>query len=353
MDEASVSLDVRRTARLFFARELREGVVSERDLTSRPEVVSALRSRPVPNAGIRVVQRLAMKAGRLDYENGFLADVRRARRAVLGPLAEAPPRFLIRVDEFPDSSALDHAPDRWRVASRQFHETLREAGVPYLMAIVPQYTHAPLDPKATGGRPLTDEDAVFIEQMGREGVTFAQHGATHRTRRSDSRRRSELCGLDAHSTEALIAQGRQRLADVGIEPRIFVPPFNRFDATQFDQLARHFDVIGGGPESVPLLGFHGGPTWRGDAVFLPCYQPLYARAAELPTVVERLVARGVGEWVPIVLHLSWELGDRFRSLAMFARAVAAHASSWTCLLDEVDATRTPSSADALPGTGTG
>ena len=350
MTRPSVTEDALRSARLSFASELLDGTISEQELATRTEVISAFRSRPVPRAELRIAQRLAMKAGLLDFESGFLSSVLKARRAMLGARAEGPPRFLIRVDEFPDAGALD-ASERGLAASKAFHETLVAERVPYLMAILPQYTHRPLDPVATGGHPLGAEDCAFIERMRRKGVTFAQHGTTHRTRYASQRHRSELSGLGPQELEALLADGRERLAKVGVFPRIFVPPFNRFDASQFSTLARHFDVIGGGPESLPYMGFHGSPLWRGDAVFLPCYAPLYAGAAELSPVIDRVVGLAPGTWIPIVLHVAWEIGDGFRSLAVFAQKVASYAASWGDFLQAVDASRAPSGARpaAIPG----
>lgn len=291
-----------------------------------------------------------MKAGLRDFESGFLFSALKARRAMLGARASGPPRFLIRVDEFPDAAGLD-VTERGLAASKAFHETLAAEGVPYLMAIVPQHTHRPLDPAATGGHALGAEDCVFIEQMAQEGVTFAQHGTTHRTRYANPRRRSELSGLRPEETEVLIADGRERLARAGVFPRVFVPPFNRFDASQYSDLARHFDVIGGGPESVPLMGFHGSPVWRDEAVFLPCYAPYYAGAAKLRPVIDRVVGLAPGTWIPIVLHVAWEINDGFRSLAAFARKVAPYAASWCDFLQAVDASRTPITAEpeASPG----
>jgi hypothetical protein len=328
-----------RTARLFFADELRDGVISDRDLATRADVLRVFAPQRVPRLEKRVAQRLAMKANLLDFERGFLSAVLRARRAMLGDAAARPPKFLIRVDEFPDSKAFDDAPDRWRAVSKAFHETLSDAGVPYLMAIVPQYTHRPLDPSASGGRPLDDNDQALLAQMAAENVMFAQHGTTHRTRYRSPRRRSELCGLGPLETMALIDDGLERLAQVGVFPRVFVPPFNRFDLRQFSQLAQHFDVVGGGPENVPLIGFRGAPTWEGEAVFLPCYAPLYASANTLPTVIDRLSELAIGTWVPIVLHLSWEIGDGFRSLKAFAERVAPYAASWDDFLRSVELSR--------------
>jgi hypothetical protein len=324
-------------------------MISEQDLAARTDVLDVFRSRPVPRAELRIAQRLAMKAGLLDYESGFLATVIQARRAMLGAQASGPPRFLVRVDEFPDAAGLD-SPERRTGASKAFHETLAEHGVPYLMAIVPQHTRSYLDPTATGGHPLMTEDHAFIQQMGREGVTFAQHGTSHRTLYASARRRSELSGLAPCELEALIDDGLERLAQAGVTPRVFVPPFNRFDASQFSSLARRFDVIGGGPENVPLMGFHGTPLWRGDAVFLPCYSPFYASAAELPPVIDRVVGLAPGTWIPIVLHVSWEFGDDFRSLAEFARKIAPYAVHWGKFMEAADASRTPiiGQAGAVP-----
>jgi Uncharacterized protein conserved in bacteria (DUF2334) len=339
--------DALRTARLFFSDEFRDGAITDRDLAAHGDQLAVFGSGPVPTLGVRTAQRLALKAKLLDFEKPFLSRVRTARRALLGPGADGPPKFLVRVDEFPDSRALDDGPERWRRATRAFHETLSAGGVPYLMAVVPQYTHRPLDPAGIGGGPLDDDDRTVIEQMARENVTFAQHGLTHRTRYHSPRRRSELCGLQERDTEALIVGGRERLADVGVSPRVFIPPFNRFDPRQLPQLARHFDVIGGGPETVALMGYLGGPVWRGDAVFLPCYAPLYAGAGELEPVAERMVELAVGTWVPLVIHISWEIGDGFRSLSALARTVAPYAISWDEFLQAVDRSRAES---AVPPT---
>lgn len=333
--------DALRSARLHFYDELADGVISVAELESRPNLLRVFASRPVPNAGLRAGQRLAMKARRLDFESGFLAKVMRARREVLGGFrAAAAPKFLIRVDEFPDAAAFDHS-ERGLAASKVFHETLAAAGVPYLMAIVPQYTHRPLDPSASGGRPLDSEDKAFIEQMRSAGVTFAQHGTTHRTRYATPARRSELVGLEAEPLERLISDGLDRLAAIDVHPRVFVPPFNRFSADQLPILARHFTVVGGGPESVRLLGFRGGPLWWGQSVFLPSYTPLYGSAYELLSAVDRIVALAPGTWIPIVLHSAWEVGDQFAALRRLAHKCVPYAASWESFLAACDATKAP------------
>ena len=297
----------------------------------------ALTPARVPGLPLRVAQRVAMKLGRLDWERAWLEPLMRARREVLGPDAAAgPPRFLVRVDEFPYYTAYDRPQDI--AMSREFHAVMAAAGLPHLMSALPQLTHAPLDPRAGGGRPLGQEEIELFTQMRRDGVTFAQHGTTHRTRYAQPRRRSELCGLARAATHALLEEGRERLVQAGVgSPRVFVPPFNRFDAAQYAVLAERFDVVCGGPESVALMGFHGGPLWRDGAVYLPCYLPLYADARTILPAAERLIERAPGTWVPIVLHTSWEQPDGFAALARLAERIAPYTAGWEELLTAVDA----------------
>jgi predicted ATP-grasp superfamily ATP-dependent carboligase len=301
-------------------------------------MLQAVRTRPVPLAPERLRQRIEMKRGRLDYERDWLAPLQAARRDALGAAADAPPRFLVRVDEFPYSSGYDD-PRFGYEASLRFHEVMAGEGVRYLIAVVPQWTHDPLNPAADGGRPLDDRDRELLARMRADGVSFAQHGRTHRTRHSSPRRRSELGGLDDAALEALLDRGMRELAEVGVVPRILVPPFNRFDARQWPALSSRYDVITGGPESVVTFGFHGGPQWRGDAVYLPCYAPLYEPARVALGAVEALLDQQLGTWIPVVLHTSWEVEDDFASLRAFARRIAPYAASWDEFLQAVDESR--------------
>jgi peptidoglycan/xylan/chitin deacetylase (PgdA/CDA1 family) len=285
-----------------------------------------LKTRAVPPLAVRVAQRVAMKAGLLTHARGLV------------PGRSGAPRFLVRVDEFPHYLAADE-PGRFGIAaSRTFHQTLATAGVTYLMAILPRVATHPLDPAADGDRPLTEEEIAFLEQMGRERVTFGLHGYNHRTRYARPQRHSELCGLPERELAALLDRALAELEKASVRPRVFVPPYNRFDAAQYPLLAERFDVVCGGPESVPLMGFHPGPQWRGDAVYLPCYPPLYGTADECRPLIAELVERHVGTWVPIVLHPGWEARTP-DTLRAFADEVAPYAASWDDFLSAVDASR--------------
>jgi len=271
----------RRSARLLFSRELAAGTVQETDL-DRPDVRAAVRAHRVPPWPVRVAQRVAMKRGRLGYLDACVEPFQRARRAVLGDRAAGPPRVLVRMDEFPHYETVDQPARYGTEHFRRFHEILAEAGVPYLVAVVPTPAHAPLDPQATGARELDDGERAVLDRLAADGVTFATHGLDHRTRHASPRRHSELSGLPVAELEERLDRSHALLAEAGIEPRVFVPPFNRFDTDHYQVLARRYDVVCGGDQTVVSLGHHRTPLWRGDAVYLPAYAPATERAPRSP-----------------------------------------------------------------------
>jgi hypothetical protein len=323
---AALVSDEQRSARLVFAEELRAGRVSERDL-NRPEVASAVASRPIPPAPVRTLQRLAMKRQEFNFETRNLGPFVAARRAVLGPAAPGPPRFLVRVDEFPLAGAYEESERRDADLAR-FHTILTEAGVPYLMAVSPGVAGNYLDPTATVSRRLSDRELTTLERLRRDGVAFALHGFDHRTRDVRPRQRSELVGLGAGEVSELLDLGTARLAEAGIHPRVFAPPFNRFEAEQYEQLAERYEIVCGGPESVPLVGFHRTPLWRGSAIYMPAYAPFYGRSAEVAAAAERAIAAQAAVWIPVVLHWSWEAEGDWADLERLAQRLAGYARSW-------------------------
>lgn len=307
-------------------------------------VTGVLHSKPVPLAPLRAMERMRVKLGLLDWGKEWLEPVMRARSALLGTNAHGPPRFLVRVDEFPSSTAYYDEPAGGFEASVDFHAVMRTAGVAYLLALLPEPALDPLNPDATGTRELRAEEVELIGELHRAGIEFAQHGTTHRTRCASPRRRSELAGLTPRQLTELLDRGAARLGELGVKPRVFVPPYNRFRASQYGTLAERFDVVCGGPESIALMGFHGGPLWRGNAVYLPCYAPLYGLASTVLPEAKRLIDLAPGTWIPIVLHTRWESGDSFRSLARLAETIAPFACSWRSFLDAVERARASDSA---------
>jgi hypothetical protein len=326
--------DELRTARLLFDAELASGRVADADLR-RTEVARAVRVSGIPAPPGRVIAQLRYKLGSahetmgLDYRRAVLETAIAARASVLGTAAPGPPRFLIRVDEFPHYRAFDPQDERFGTECfERFHATLAGANVPYLIAVLPRVSREPLSPAATGSRALTREEVALLGRIPSEGVALALHGRDHRTRYASPRRRSELGGLDVADTEALIDGGLGDLAALGIEPDVFVPPYNRFDARQLAVLARRFAIVCGGPESIGRLGFQSTPQWRGQAVYLPSYGPFYGRAGTMLSAVEELIARRAAVWVPIVLHWEWEQEAEWRDLERLCALLAPYTSRW-------------------------
>ncbi|MGD9695155.1 MAG: DUF2334 domain-containing protein [Thermoleophilia bacterium] len=286
----------------------------------------ALRSRRVPPLAGRIRQRMAMRHGHLGYLADCAEPMAVTRRMVLGDDADGPPRVIVRVDEFPTAGA--YAGPGTVEDLAVFHEILRVAGVPYLMAVTPRVARDYLDPAGRESRDLRDDEIDALRRIADGGTTMALHGLDHRTVDPRPRHHSELTGRAAADLDLLLERGQAILRDLGIETPVFVPPFNRFDAEQYDVLARRFEVVCGGPESVMLLGFHGTPLWRGDAVYLPSYVPLYGRASVVQRGVADLVARRAAVWAPVTLHLSWEAEDGWDPLRRLADAIAPFSASW-------------------------
>jgi Uncharacterized protein conserved in bacteria (DUF2334) len=353
-----------RTALLHFDAELSQGLVAPqapRALPSRPPIAV----RAVPAKPLRALSQVRYKLGArprlgalrrlggIDYDGAVVRSLLTARRAVLGDGATRPPRFLIRVDEFPHYRVWQE-PERFGTASfARFHEILARAGVSYLVAVSPRVSREPLSPAVTDSRPLEDAEIAELRLLAGDGVAFGLHGRDHHTRFASPRRRSELCGLTPAQTEEKITRALAELADHDVRPEVFVPPFNRFDASQLSLLGRHFEVVCGGPESIGQLGFQGTPQWRAGTVYLPAYHPFYGRAAGMLAAVHQMIDHGAGLWVPVVLHWEWEQRGGWADLERLAALIAPYACAWGDFLAAIRrraGQASPSEAGAQSGT---
>jgi hypothetical protein len=288
---------------------------------------------------LRFSQALALKAGRLGWERNVVELLLRFRRAALGAEAPGPPRVLVRVDEFPHARAFDPHGKFGTENFRRFHAVLAEAEIPYLLAITPNVSRDYLDPEVEDRRRLDVGEIETLGTLAADRVVFGLHGADHRTRYANPRRHSELLGLSTDDAALRIDEARAVFDDLGHPTPVFVPPFNRFDDSQYPLLAERFEVVCGGPESVRLLGWQPTPVWQGEAVYLPSYAPLYGTSAEAAAGVERLMALEAGIWAPVTLHWGWELEDDFASLRRLCNLLQGIAADWTEFLAAVAATR--------------
>jgi peptidoglycan/xylan/chitin deacetylase (PgdA/CDA1 family) len=327
--------EARRTARVVFARELAAGATTEAAVTA-PDVLRRLATKPVPPAPVRFAQLVRRRRGGLDFASAVAAPLDAVRRDVLGAAAAAPPRFLVRVDEFPHYQAWDEPARFGTEGFERFHAILTEAGVPYCIAVPPRVSRRPLDPDGREWRPLDDGEVETLRRIEREGVTLALHGRDHRTRHASPRRRSELTGLDDGATAELLDTALAELAAAGVaRPEVFVPPYNRFAADQYNVLADRFPVVCSGPETLQTMGFQPTPQWRGDALYLPSYWPLYGHAREVLPAAAKLMDDNSGVWAPITLHWGWEADDGWSELEALVARIAPAAARWDDVLDVV------------------
>jgi hypothetical protein len=321
-----------RSARLLFAAELMNGTIGE-DLTRGSIVGRAVSPSPVASPVRRVADRLRLRAGLATHLTAVAPFVL-ARQAVLGSGATAPPRLLVRVDEFPRAGTFSgHGASSQ--AFVRFDELMAAAGVPYLLAVTPRVARDVLDPEAVEDRELVESELEILAALPRERVAFGLHGYNHRTRSRNPRRRSELDGLTPSGLSDRLDRAQALLQPLEIRPRVFIPPYNRFEADQYPQLASRYDVVCGGPETTTVLGLRGGPAWHEDAVYLPSYPPAYGRAGTLRAGVRSLIGGSGGLWIPLVIHWGWEADDEFRDLTRLVDEIAPFVAPWEAFLDEV------------------
>lgn len=327
------SKDETRTAGLLFGEELALGLVEPAALQV-PEVRRAVRGLLVPSGPSRRFQRARLRRGRLSYHEHVVAPYVAARRAVLGDAAEGRPKLVVRVDGFPHHEAFAAAPGRRTEDAAAVHGVLRDAGVPYLMSILPRVPDRPLDREADGWREHDASEAELLAELRRDGVAFALQGLDHRTRSAKASSPSEFTGLKRPELEERLDAAQDTLRDAALHADVFVAPWDRFDASAWPTLAERFDVVCGGEHTIETLGFHPGPSWRGGAVWLPSYPPLYGTAAELLPVVRDLVAAQTALWIPLTLRWDRERAAGLDGLRALCELLAAEqaARSWDDLL---------------------
>jgi hypothetical protein len=323
--------DQERSRRLLFWTELDDGTVRPSEL-ARAAVRQAATSQRVPSRISRRYQRRLMARGALRYEAQTVARQMAARRAVLGDAAAGPPRVLLRAGAFPHPLA-DEDPGRFGIEPfRRAHATLAEAGVPYLIAVTPRVSARPLDRRDARWRPLGDDELELLADLRREGVTFAAHGLNHHTRRRGAAA-SELHGLNPKELGAHLDLAAAELAEAAVRPDVFVPPFDRFDWRQWDAIAARYSVVTAGHDSVDELGYHDGPLWRGDAVWLPVYRPLDGPALDVLDAVRALAEADASVWAGAAIDWSREAAGS--SLPALLAGADAWIADWEAFLEAV------------------
>ncbi len=332
--------DELRSARLLLGDALGEGAVTDAELEASREVTDAVRSLAVPSGLLRAWQRSQVRRGKLSYETHVSAPLVAARRALLGEQAAAPPRFLVRVDGFPHAQAWDQ-PERFGTPGFvRFREILRDAGVPFLVSVLPRVPRAFEDPKEEAWRGHDADELAVLQELRRDDdIAVGVHGLDHRTRTANPRKHSEWSGLPPKKLLARLDEAEAILRAQGLPTDVFVAPLNRFAAHDFPLLARRYTVVTGGPETVGTMGFHRTPLWRGGTVHLPAHAPFAGTAREVLPAVERAIEQAPGLWIPIVLRDRPNSDQAWGDLEALAAALRGTAARWSTFTDAIAASR--------------
>lgn len=187
------------------------------------------------------------------------------------------PRIIVmfRNDDPSALSDLEH--------EREIFALFERAGVPQTLGLVPHMTVSNVrDPHGSGEKALDEnpEMAAFLKNyLATSGSEAALHGFTHRTsRRSQPVRREyfEFRELSVDEQEKMIRTGTDTVERaLGVRPRTFIPPWNRFDAQTVVACARAgYERISAGPY-VPVRD---GLAGVGTNASLAGFAEAYARA---------------------------------------------------------------------------
>ena len=234
------------------------------------------------------------------------------------------PKVFVRVDDYP----------HWTVSTDrfwEFHAALQEHRVHYLLGATPFLATEPLTPRSRVGRSFDENEWTRLAVAFRAGeLEVGLHGVTHRTH-SDGMA-SEFDGLHLDEARRSIGRAWNWLAERGLAPMAFIPPFNRLPTQLWSALPSDCSILCLGPESlrdVPLLW---SPAALDHRIVVYSLAPFYGRADRiLDALLSGHWLETEGSIVPITLHWTWEVADGFRAVSRLARHVAGFVSRWSTL----------------------
>lgn len=231
-------------------------------------------------------------------------------------------KFLLRVDDFP---RWDLDLDRFL----KFHNILKKHKIPYLLAVTPNLCLDPLNPDSHNFRMLTEKEKETLSRITREGVDIALHGLSHQTLQKEPY--SEFVGLDERTLYSKLELGVKLLGEVEIKPDFLVPPFNTFENANLTAISALFKGVCGGPESFCHFGFRMSPSYLGKLLYVPSYEPAYARAKKVLGFVKSAKKLKGDILVPLTLHWSWENDSDFKHVEKLMCAIEGQTVSWKTL----------------------
>jgi hypothetical protein len=272
---------------------------------------------PLSRLGRPLLNRLVHPASRrLGF--GRVLYRSRVRRAL--PTGRCP--ILVRVDDYPRADL----PTR---CFFEFADAFAARGIQMLLGVTPLLRRG----NAVG---LTDAEVRWLADAEAAGrVRLATHGTTHENLTPGMGRHetTELIGVHPDRLRLSLSTGLTAFARAGLpRPLHYIPPFNSLDATAYHVLAAEYRFVHGGPLSITRLAPLSPGVALDGAIYLPSYRPLYRRARELVSVVERATS---GEpphdlVCPLILtlHWAWEQADGMESARRLARVLDGRTARW-------------------------
>lgn len=207
---------------------------------------------------------------------------------------------------------------------KRFDSIMKKFGIPYLLGVTPNLCMDPLNPKSTEFRKLTEEEIKTLRNL--KDVELAMHGVTHQTRDYGYFKRilgyhSEFEGLDRRAATYKLNMGFKLFKEYKLKkPRVFIPPFNRFDEKNLNVFRKHFKFVTGGPGTRKSIKKKDGGWFILSDGFR--YGHSYDIFLE-PDDVES------DEYCCIGLHWGWETGGDFFALKKLLLELEGKVASWS------------------------
>lgn len=182
--------------------------------------------------------------------------------------------------------------------------------IPVTFGVIPE-------PDLEGSGVARPEGALFppdrasrLAAAARAGLLeIALHGCTHRALAGGGK--SEFAGLDARRQDSLIARGLALLRPLEPAPRTFIPPWNAYDRSTLEALARN------GIRTLSAIA--GGDRPAGGSAAALSFVPATCLFPEMRSAVAEARRRGGGIIVPYIHPYEFKEIDSRRGLFTFAR----------------------------------
>jgi glycosyltransferase involved in cell wall biosynthesis len=167
----------------------------------------------------------------------------------------------------------------------------------------------------------------LLKKLKNAGIFIGIHGFTHTGKYGPFD--SELLQMNHSCFEQRVAPVIKKLASLGQNHSVLVPPFNAIGREQILRWSKVCSIISGGPETARFTDQLYGPVALSNAGwYFPSIQPFYGDARTmLRNNVSSLVTSLKGP-LCLTMHFTQEQSDNFYSLIIFLEKIYPYISHW-------------------------